>query len=499
MKLRTIITQDAEVDDRNSLRHFLLYTNEVDLQGIVQTSSVFHWKGKAGAEDPKTKFNPFFGREEQVAPYDQPYRWTGTWWMQEEIDEYEAIYPCLKQQAEGYPEPSYLRSITKIGNVGYPGDMSGSTEGSELIRAQILDSDPRPLYIQVWGGTNTIAQALKDIECEHKADPDWPALHRKISDKVILTACGEQDETYRDYIAEQWPDIRFVVTLQMDSYAYSWGLQPDCASRDSLKGAYMKEHILLDTNPLMKHYCTWLDGQYYEGEEEMNQFGTNQNTRDMMKFLAEEYPLYEPYDFISEGDSPTFLWMLNWGFRTEEDFSFGGLSGRYGQDTTEKNSKGEPLNYWRVLRDTFTDREGHMTSQESMWPFVRDIQHDLAARARWGVTETFENAEHRPLLSVREGLDFQMKAGERQVFHADAENADGGRTRIYSYIYGEASRGDSWRQTLLAQDRKRPEEITVTLPKEAVPGDTIHVIVCAEADGRERLRAYRQIIITIIS
>lgn len=45
MKIRTIITQDAEVDDQNSLRYFLFYANEVDLQGIVQTSSKFHWQG----------------------------------------------------------------------------------------------------------------------------------------------------------------------------------------------------------------------------------------------------------------------------------------------------------------------------------------------------------------------------------------------------------------------------------------------------------------------
>lgn len=40
--IRTIITQDGEVDDQNSLRHFLLYSNEVELQGIIQTSSRFH-------------------------------------------------------------------------------------------------------------------------------------------------------------------------------------------------------------------------------------------------------------------------------------------------------------------------------------------------------------------------------------------------------------------------------------------------------------------------
>ena len=51
-RIRTIITQDAEVDDQNSLRHFLFYTNEVELQGIVQTSSKFHWIGVPGAVNP---------------------------------------------------------------------------------------------------------------------------------------------------------------------------------------------------------------------------------------------------------------------------------------------------------------------------------------------------------------------------------------------------------------------------------------------------------------
>ena len=40
-KIRTIITQDAEVDDQNSLRHILLYANDIEIQGIIQTSSVF--------------------------------------------------------------------------------------------------------------------------------------------------------------------------------------------------------------------------------------------------------------------------------------------------------------------------------------------------------------------------------------------------------------------------------------------------------------------------
>ena len=40
-------------------------------------------------------------------------------------------------------------------------------------------------------------------------------LKNKIEKKVVITACGEQDNTYRDYIAEVYPNIQFVKCLQM--------------------------------------------------------------------------------------------------------------------------------------------------------------------------------------------------------------------------------------------------------------------------------------------
>ena len=82
--------------------------------------------------------------------------------MMKVMDDYEKDYPNLCKNAEGYPTPEYLRSVTKVGNIGYEGEMEHSTEGSDLIKKHILDDDERTLYLQVWGGTNTIARALKD-------------------------------------------------------------------------------------------------------------------------------------------------------------------------------------------------------------------------------------------------------------------------------------------------------------------------------------------------
>ena len=190
---RCIITQDAEVDDMNSLIHVLLYSNEVDIQGIVQSSSKFHWKGVAGQKEEK---------------YTKPYRWPGTEWMQKYLNAYQKVYPNLKKHDKSYPAPAYLKSVTKVGNIGYKGEMDSATEGSELIKKTILDNDERTLYLLAWGGTNTISRALKDIEKEYKGTKQWDAIRKKIINKVVIPACGEQDETYSEYIAEEWPEIK---------------------------------------------------------------------------------------------------------------------------------------------------------------------------------------------------------------------------------------------------------------------------------------------------
>ena len=175
------------------------------------------------------------------------------------IDDYEKDYPNLCRHADGYPTPDYLRSVTKVGNIGYEGEMEGPTEGSELIKERILDADDRKLYLQVWGGTNTIARALMDIQKEYENTPDWKELHKKITDKIVITACGEQDPAYRSYVAEEWPGILFVKTLQMRSYAYPWFVMPEGESKDTLKAEFMKKEILNKKSALAAGYCTWLD------------------------------------------------------------------------------------------------------------------------------------------------------------------------------------------------------------------------------------------------
>ncbi len=478
-KIRTIITQDGEVDDQNSLRHFLFYANEVELLGIIQTSSKFHWIGVEGAETDERVINTDFVSSSKKAPYDKPYRWTGVDWMNKTIDDYEIDYPYLSKVDPNYPTAEYLRSIIKIGNIGYEGEMEQETEGSKLIKSYILDDDPRELYIQVWGGTNTIAKALKDIEEQYINKANWLDIKKKISNKVILTACGFQDGCYQYYISESWPDIKFVKTLQMKSYAYLWLNNPEGESKDSLKSEFMVREILKDKSKLASGYRTWMDGVYYPGEKITNQFGSNPDILDVWYGNKLGMAKANKYDFLSEGDSPTFFVLLPFGFRTLEDFSLGGISGRYKQ-VDEVNSKGEKIKLWDVCNDNYIDEDGNECEVESMWKYVCDIQRDFASRINYVTNE--HDIELAPYLEVNQGYDFVVNSGDELTLTV---NTNG---NLSGSIYKEISNGKA---DVIINDMK------INVRVDGNSGDKLHLIIKAHSCGYYKLARYKHIIITI--
>ena len=473
------LTQDAEVDDMNSLIHILLYSNEIDIQGIVQTASKFHWKGVADQ------------KEEQ---YTKPYRWPGTEWMQKYLDAYQKVYPNLKKHDKSYPAPAYLKSVTKVGNIGYKGEMDSVTEGSELIKKKILDNDERTLYLLAWGGTNTISRALKDIEKEYKGTKQWDAIRKKIINKVVIPACGEQDETYSEYIAEEWPEIKFMSCSQMSSYAYMWRTQPEDSSKKTLYADFMLKNLIRKHGALLDNYVTWGDGTYLDGEEPGSQFGTNEDLLDSLNWWGGFNPVqkYQRYDFLSEGDSPTFFMLLDTGLRTLEDITNGGFSGRYAK-ADKKNSKGRELNYWSPVKDTYVKEDRSTMQVESSWKYVDDIQNDFAARADWCITNDYAKANHAPKVSVTEGTDIKASAGETLKLHAIATDSDDDYVTVSWSEYTDASTTE----TALTLKGAASDTISFKIPEGAKAGQKIHLIVQAQDDGEHTLTHYQQVIITI--
>lgn len=471
-KTRVIISQDAEVDDNNSLVHTLLYANDLDIAGIVQSSSQFH----------------YIGDEEN-----EPLRWPGTDWMYEMLNAYEQVYPNLVAQDPDYPTADELRKVTVVGNIKMVGEMDEVTEGSELIKNAIMDDDPRKLYIAVGGGANTVGRALKSIEEEYKDTDDWDSVYQKVVNKVVLHAWGQQDNVYETYISVNWPDIpMYDVSGASGPYGYGNGSAdiPEAAHK-KMEGSWMYDNIEVGHGPLLDMYVTWGDGTWLKGEDAGSQFGTNEDMLGTRNWWGGAWMgnIYNRYDFLSEGDSPDWIVTIPTGLRNLEDESWGGWGGRYVRTTFEASP--DALYYAQPKGET------------SMAPFVEAIQDDFAARADWCITPNYEDANHAPSVSVEEGLDLTAKAGDTITLHALAEDPDGDNVSFKWWNYAEAGTyqapEDAGQDAAVqvTADKENPSVVTVTVPSDAKSGDTIHVILEGTDDGEHTLRGYQRVVVTV--
>ncbi|MFT3797435.1 MAG: DUF1593 domain-containing protein [Microbacterium sp.] len=233
---RTIVTTDPELDDLNSLIRFLLYSNEVEIEGLVYASSRFHWRGDGTGT---TFFLP--GRE-----YDQPqtsWRWAeGERFIHDAVDAYAAVYDNLVVHDARYPSPEHLRALIREGNVDFEGDTSAESPGSQLIAGALLDDRPGPLFLQLWAGPSTVARALMSIEERFRDTPSWDAVHAAVSAKAVITKFASQDPTYDDYIAPVWPGIR---TIEVATLAWGYLARKTVrpADRHLLGAEWMRENV----------------------------------------------------------------------------------------------------------------------------------------------------------------------------------------------------------------------------------------------------------------
>jgi hypothetical protein len=473
-KPRTIITTDGEVDDQDSFIRLLLYANEFHIEGLVYSSSQWHYKG----DGKGTAFTSEMQNTAQRYGKRAELRWPGEGWMQEFIDKYQMVYDHLKKQDNDYPSPKYLQSIVKTGNIEFEGEMSKNTEGSDLVKKILLDNTPGPVYLQIWGGTNTVARALRSIEEEYKSSNRWQEIQKKVSDKAILYTVLDQDATYQKYVAPNWPGIRVMYnSYQFWSFAYLWPRVVPEELKTTLRGKWMKENIIDHHGPLTALYFSWGDGKKIAGDPEH----THGDTAEARKAGLGRF------DFISEGDSPAFLYLTDVGLRSMEDASWGGWGGRMVRSATNPNR-------WEDGKD-ITDHNPYTKKDDRAYPqtrWIAALQNDFAARADWCVKD-YKNANHAPVVSLAHPQDILARAGERIQLSGNAQDPDGNMVGYKWWQYGDV---DSYAGTITLPDAER-NSVSFVLPVDAKPGDTIHMVLEVTDNGTPKLTRYRRVVITV--
>lgn len=386
--------------------------------------------------------------------------------------------PALILHDPEYPSPESLKSLIRVGNIDFEGDMKEDTEGSDFIKQILLDDEEGPVYIQIWGGTNTLARALKSIEEEFKGTDQWKEVYRQVSEKTFIYTILDQDATYTRYLAPNWPDIRVIYnSAQFWSFACMWPRVVPETLRPYMEGEWFSEHIKFGHGPLLAGYYVWGDGTRIEGDPEHIHGDPEEAARNGMK----------PYDFISEGDSPAYFQLLHFGLRSMEDPAYGGLGGRF--VLSAENPK-----RWEDGRDVgdLNPETGEMDLSYPQIRWIRVLQNDFAARADWCVNDR-EHANHAPVVTLRTPPDMNARPGASVRVSASVGDPDGDGVEYSWWQYTEPG---SCETNVEIEGAGTPTE-TLTVPENAPPGQTIHLTLQLTDDGTPELTRFARTIITV--
>lgn len=477
---RTIVTTDGELDDVDSFIRMLLYSNEYKVEGLIVSSSQWHYKG----DGKGTKFTSEMEMTKKLYGERTELRWPGEQWIYDLVDAYGKVYPNLIKHSKAYPTHQYLRDRIRIGNIDFEGEMAKDTEGSEFIKAKLLDDDMSPLYLQVWGGTNTIARALKSIEDQYKStsgrqSAEWNKIYNKVCKKAILYAILDQDATYKKYIEPNWKDIKvYYNSNQFWSFAYFWKRAVPQELHPYLEGKFMGEKVINNHGPLMKMYYSYGDGNPPKGE-------IDDIYSSMEKAKKNQWGSFGQYDFISEGDSPAFLHLVNVGLNNLQNPQDGGWGGRLVQSpsTPSRWEDGEAASDF----NPYTQKMDKAFAQ-TRW--IPAIQHDFAARADWCIKD-FKNANHAPVVLVNSN-QILVAGGKKINLKAKTSDPDGNTVVLKFWQYKEVG---TCKEELVIKQKNNTAEITI--PQTAKSGDTIHVIVEGTDNGSPALTRYQRVILTV--
>ena len=460
---RLIIVSDIgnEPDDQMSLVRLLLYSNQIDIEALIASTST--WQKKA--VHPET--------------------------MRALIQAYGRVRPNLLRHAQGWPTADDLENRVFTGQTAYGLAATGADQMSEgaaaLIRAADRN-DSRPLWVGVWGGANTLAQALLRVRETRPA-----AEVERFVEKLRVYSISDQDDA-GPWVRREFPDLFYIV-------------QPSTPTG----GEY--------------YYATWTgisgDNYYRNGAGASFTTVTNEWLDANIRSKGPLGKVYPRFAFIMEGDTPSFLGLIDNGLNAYRRPDWGGWGGRY----VHRQPYGETHPIWTQGGDLFSrvtsqdtvigfDGKPYVSDQATIWRWREAFQNDFAARMDWTVAD-YAHANHNPIVDVNgqagtAPIWLDAEVGKPLILDASRSHDPDGQNLHYTWLhYAEAggsgtvlaalsiAGADTSRAVATPTATCRPQWLPIAGPCPA--NGTAHVILAVTDDGSPRLTSYRRIILDVHS
>lgn len=213
----------SDPDDIQSMVRFLLYSNELDVEGIVASAA--------------TLAN--VARKQHVLDI---------------LGLYDQVDENLRTHDPRYPTADHLRQRVWQGRDNTWGKPSSQiigegrdTEASEAIVRLVDGPDPRPIWFCVWGGPADLAQALWKV----RATRNQPELERFLG-KLRLYLIIRQDGSAQ-WLLDEFPGL-FIIVSDRNYLGMFWnshGADPTLSNLD-----WINAHIRTGHGPLGAAYPT---------------------------------------------------------------------------------------------------------------------------------------------------------------------------------------------------------------------------------------------------
>lgn len=441
-KQRVLVLTDIqnEPDDAMSLVRFLTYSNMWDVEGLIATTSVHQPNNIAD------------------------------WRIHEIVTAYGKVRSNLLLHENGFPEEDYLHGIIKKGLPLYGMEAVGKdkdSQGSDWIISVVDKEDERPVWVTVWGGANCLAQALWKVSMTRTSFE----LEKFVS-KLRVYTISDQDNS-GNWIRKTFPKLFYIASPGIYSLGGYHHATWSGISGDKFHGRFTGGNFKIVSNP-------WLD--------------INIRSKGA---LGAEYPQVE---YLMEGDTPSFLYLVNNGLGDSEHPNWGSWGGRYELYTPHKEkwfpeSETRPL--WTNAEDEALGFDGHWhtDNKATIWRWREAFQNDFSARMDWSVKK-YNEANHPPIANLAHSNLLTVKSGE--TVYLDASNSvDPDKNNLhFEWIYyqeaGTYSNNDS-----IEIKNKNTHKATFVAPVVNKP-ETIHVIAAVNDDGIPSLTRYKRVVVSVL-
>lgn len=446
-KPRVLVLTDIEnePDDAMSMVRFLVYANQWDVEGLIATTSIH--------------------QQHKVAP----------WRIREIVDAYGKVRDNLELHERGFPSADALRALIVEGRPDYGMAAVGKDKdsaGSRLLIAAVDRDDPRPLWVPVWGGPNVLAQALWQVRATRTA-----AQLRKFVGKLrVYTICDQDDSG--PWIRKNFPELFYIASPGFhDGGAYHQSTWSGI-SGDKFHGRFAGAEFSIVDNP-------WLDAHIRAKGP-----------------LGAQYPQVK---FLMEGDTPTFLGLIENGLNALEHPDWGSWGGRYEYYTPRMRKwfyEPETRPFWTDAEDEVLGIDGswHTSNKATIWRWRRAYQNDFAARMDWTI-KPYAAANHPPAVQLAHPDRLTAKPRERVSLSAAGSSDPDGNRLSYEWFYypepGSLSVATGRSGAPVAIEQANERDAAFVVPANYFKPGTMHIILAVTDDGTPALTRYRRVIVTV--